>query len=79
MRVRDRRFACYVSTRFCSSGLSPAAAFSVAAGKVWLPWSAWTFDDPRWLIVVELRVPRRCWHSSLALRSGFPAQRCRAI
>jgi iron complex transport system permease protein len=35
-----------------------AAAFSIAAGKVWLPWSAWTLDDPRWLIIAELRIPR---------------------
>ena len=35
-----------------------AAMFSVAAGKVWLPWSAWTFEDPRWLIIAELRLPR---------------------
>ena len=39
-------------------GILLAAAFSVAAGKVWLPWSAWTFEDPRWLIIAELRVPR---------------------
>ncbi len=35
-----------------------AAALSVASGKVSLPWSAWTFDDPRWLIIAELRFPR---------------------
>ena len=35
-----------------------AAVFSVAAGKVWLPWNAWTFEDPRWLIIAELRIPR---------------------
>ncbi len=35
-----------------------AAALSVAAGKVWLPWDAWTLSDPRWLIIAELRVPR---------------------
>ena len=34
-----------------------AALVSVAAGKVWLPWSAWTFEDPRWLIIAELRLP----------------------
>lgn len=31
---------------------------SIVAGKVWLPWSAWTLDDPRWLIIAELRLPR---------------------
>jgi iron complex transport system permease protein len=35
-----------------------AAMVSIAAGKVWLPWSAWTFEDPRWLIIAELRLPR---------------------
>src|SRR5262245_54614393 len=38
--------------------IAAAAAFSIAAGKVWLPWSAWTFSDPRWLIIAELRLPR---------------------
>ncbi len=35
-----------------------AAALSVVAGKVWLPWNAWTLEDPRWLIIAELRIPR---------------------
>jgi iron complex transport system permease protein len=35
-----------------------AAALSVVAGKVWLPWDAWTLSDPRWLIIAELRLPR---------------------
>jgi iron complex transport system permease protein len=35
-----------------------AMAFSVVAGKVWLPWDAWTASDPRWIIVAELRLPR---------------------
>ena len=33
---------------------------SLVAGKVWVPWRAW-FDlthDPRWIIILELRVPR---------------------
>jgi iron complex transport system permease protein len=38
--------------------LALAGVLSVAAGKVWLPWDAWTFSDPRWLIVAELRLPR---------------------
>jgi iron complex transport system permease protein len=32
--------------------------FSIVAGKVWLPWNAWTMTDPRWVIVAELRLPR---------------------
>jgi iron complex transport system permease protein len=35
-----------------------AAALSIVAGKVWLPWNAWLLDDPRWLIIAELRIPR---------------------
>lgn len=35
-----------------------AVAFSLVAGKVWLPWEAWRLDDPRWLIIAELRMPR---------------------
>lgn len=31
---------------------------SLAAGKVWVPFSAWFSDDPRWWIVAELRLPR---------------------
>jgi iron complex transport system permease protein len=35
-----------------------ATMLSVVAGKVWLPWEAWTSADPRWLIIAELRLPR---------------------
>jgi len=33
---------------------------SLIAGRVWVPWDAWftLTDDPRWLIVLELRIPR---------------------
>jgi iron complex transport system permease protein len=31
---------------------------SLVAGKVWVPFSAWGGDDPRWWIVAELRLPR---------------------
>ncbi len=31
---------------------------SLFAGKVWLPLAAFTPDDPRWLIIAELRLPR---------------------
>jgi iron complex transport system permease protein len=32
--------------------------FSLTAGKVWVPLSAWGSGDPRWWIIVELRLPR---------------------
>ena len=35
-----------------------AVVFSVMAGKVWLPWDAWSSGDLRWLIIAELRFPR---------------------
>lgn len=38
--------------------LALAVGFSLVAGKVWLPWEAWRVDDPRWLIIAELRLPR---------------------
>ena len=33
-------------------------ALSLAAGKVWVPLSAWWSGDPRWWIIAELRLPR---------------------
>ncbi|MBW3559717.1 MAG: iron ABC transporter permease [Proteobacteria bacterium] len=41
-------------------GLLLLGALSLVAGKVWVPWSAWTSAgaDPRWAIVFELRLPR---------------------
>jgi iron complex transport system permease protein len=35
-----------------------AMALSMLAGKVWLPLAAWHSDDPRFLIIAELRAPR---------------------
>lgn len=36
------------------------AGVSLSAGKVWVPFSAWASaaEDPRWLIIFELRLPR---------------------
>ena len=45
-------------TMILGVGLLFAAALSVAAGKVWVPWDAWTAADPRSIIIVELRLPR---------------------
>ena len=39
-------------------GVMLAACLSVAAGKVWVPFDAWTAADPRSIIIVELRLPR---------------------
>lgn len=35
-----------------------AFALSLVAGKLWVPLSAWGSGDPRWWIIVELRLPR---------------------
>ena len=39
-------------------GCVAAAALSMLAGKVWVPLHAWTGDDPRAIIIMELRLPR---------------------
>lgn len=40
--------------------LALLALGSLIAGRVWVPWDVWftLSDDPRWLIVLELRIPR---------------------
>ena len=38
--------------------LVAAMALSLLAGKVWIPPSAFSSTDPRWLIIIELRLPR---------------------
>ncbi len=38
--------------------LVAAFALSLIAGKVWVPFDAWTGSDPRRIIVLELRLPR---------------------
>lgn len=38
--------------------LAAAMALSLLAGKIWVPIAAWQGSDPRWLIIMELRLPR---------------------
>lgn len=40
------------------TALAAAMLMSLLAGKVWLPVSAWVDDDPRALIITQLRLPR---------------------
>ncbi len=53
-----------ISARFLYSALLFAlvtlSCGSLIAGKVWVPWSAWfaVNDDPLWVIILELRIPR---------------------
>ena len=39
-------------------GIALAMLVSLGIGKIWVPWGDWGSDDPRWLIVTELRLPR---------------------
>jgi iron complex transport system permease protein len=38
--------------------LGVLAALSLMAGRVWVPLEAWGREDPRWIIILELRIPR---------------------
>ncbi|HTI67085.1 MAG TPA: iron ABC transporter permease [Caulobacteraceae bacterium] len=42
------------------AAVAALGALSLVAGRVWVPWSAWTSlgQDPRWAIVFGLRLPR---------------------
>jgi iron complex transport system permease protein len=46
--------------------IAAAMLLSLIAGKVWIPFDAWTGGDPRWPIIAELRLPR----TALALLVG---------
>ena len=41
-----------------AGALGLAFLLSLLAGKVWVPLDAWLGGDPRWVIVLELRLPR---------------------
>ena len=45
---------------------------SLIAGKVWVPWSAWfaVNDDPLWVIILELRIPRTILGVAVAFALG---------
>ena len=49
------------------------AIISLNAGKVWVPWSAWFSlnDDPRWLIILELRLPRTILGVAIGIALGM--------
>jgi iron complex transport system permease protein len=51
--------------------VAAALCLSLAAGKQWLPWDAWTGNDPRWAIIVELRVPRAALGAMLGAALGL--------
>lgn len=41
-----------------ATALVVLGALSLMAGRVWVPWEAWSSADPRWVIILELRLPR---------------------
>jgi iron complex transport system permease protein len=61
------------SARLIALGLATAALFalSLIAGKVWVPPDAWFSGDPRWTIIVELRVPRAVLGAALGASLGL--------
>lgn len=62
------------ATRFnllLALALVAAMLLSLIAGKVWLPWSAWHATDPRWLIIVELRLPRTILGAAVGAALGL--------
>ncbi|MCB2108325.1 MAG: iron ABC transporter permease [Rhodobacteraceae bacterium] len=56
--------------------LAGLAALSLIAGRVWVPFEVWfgAGDDPRWLIIAELRLPR----TLLGIAIGFALGMCGA-
>ena len=53
------------------AGIVVAAMTSVFAGRVWVPISAWASNDPRWLIIIELRLPRIVLAASVGAALGL--------
>lgn len=46
-------------------------AGSLMAGKAWVPFSAWWSGDPRWAIILELRLPRAALGALLGAGLGL--------
>jgi iron complex transport system permease protein len=44
---------------------------SLGAGKVWVPPAAWFSADPRWMIIVDLRLPRAILGAALGATLGL--------
>ena len=62
------------ATRFnllLALALLAAMLLSLIAGKIWLPWAAWHATDPRWLIIVELRMPRTVLGAAVGAALGL--------
>ncbi len=48
-----------------------AMLVSLFAGKVWVPLGVWGSDDPRWLIIAELRLPRTLLAAAVGAALGM--------
>ncbi|MEG3179035.1 iron chelate uptake ABC transporter family permease subunit, partial [Sphingomonas sp. RB3P16] len=46
-------------------------ALSLGCGKVWVPLDAWFSSDPRWWIILELRLPRAVLGLALGATLGL--------
>ncbi|MFA5970686.1 MAG: iron ABC transporter permease [Sphingomonas sp.] len=46
-------------------------AVSLAAGKLWVPFDAWFSADPRWTIILQLRLPRAVLGAALGASLGL--------
>lgn len=53
------------------AGIAAAMLLSLIAGKVWVPLSAWHSGDPRWLIIMELRLPRTLLAAAVGAALGL--------
>ena len=51
--------------------VTAAFAFSLMAGKQWIPLDAWWNGDPRWAIIAELRIPRAVLGALLGASLGL--------
>lgn len=54
-----------------TAALLALGALSLIAGRVWVPFGAWFSPDPRWAIVLELRVPRTLLAASVGAALGL--------
>ena len=52
-------------------GIALAMLVSLFAGKVWVPLGVWGSDDPRWLIIAELRLPRTLLAAAVGAALGM--------
>ncbi|HEX8388889.1 MAG TPA: iron ABC transporter permease [Sphingomonas sp.] len=52
-------------------GVVALFGLSLVSGKVWVPFAAWGSGDPRWWIILELRIPRAVLAAMLGASLGL--------